>query len=42
MSLFPDSAAPESGGWTTQRVDAIDGIRGGNGGWSFVPRRCYV
>ena len=39
MSLFPDSAAPESGDWTTQRVDAIDGIRVGIGGWTYVPWR---
>lgn len=39
MSLFPDSAAPESGDWTTQRVAAIDGIRVGIGGWTYVPWR---
>ena len=39
MSLFPDSAAPESGDWTTQRVDAIDGIRTGIGGWTYAPWR---
>ena len=26
MSLFPDTMAPESGDWTTQQVEAIDGI----------------
>ena len=34
MSLFP---APDD--WTAQRVDAIDGIRTGIGGWTYAPWR---
>ena len=34
MSLFP---APDD--WTSQRVDAIDGIRTGIGGWTYAPWR---
>ena len=34
MSLFADP-----GDWSTQRVDAIDGIRVGIGGWTYVPWR---
>lgn len=30
---------PDTADWTTQRVDAIDGIRVGIGGWTFVPWR---
>lgn len=39
MSLFPAGAAPDSGDWTTQRVQAVDGIRVGIGGWTYVPWR---
>ena len=34
MSLFP---APDD--WTAQRVDAIDGMRTGIGGWTYAPWR---
>ena len=39
MSLFADTMAPEPGDWSTQQVEAIDGIRVGIGGWTFVPWR---
>lgn len=39
MNLFPDSAAPDAGDWTTQQVEAVDGIRVGIGGWTYMPWR---
>ena len=39
MSLFPNSKAPDSSDWATQQVEAIDGIRVGIGGWTYVPWR---
>ena len=39
MNLFADTTASEPADWTAQRVEAIDGIRVGIGGWTYVPWR---
>lgn len=39
MSLFPHSKAPEADDWTSRQVEAVDGIRVGIGGWTYVPWR---
>ena len=39
MSLFPDHNTSDAGDWTTRRVEPVDGIRVGIGGWTYVPWR---
>ena len=39
MNLFAGTTASEPADWTAQRVEAIDGIRVGIGGWTYVPWR---